>query len=697
MKIFHNISAMLAGNALDKNQRVGAKSIGKLSSGLRINSASDDAAGLSISEKMRSQIAGLDQARRNSQDGISMIQTAEGALNESHSVLQRMRELSVQAANDTLTSHDRQHIQREMDQMVDELDNIAKNTKFNKKRLLDGSASALWSVSDPSVGVVVRGGLDVPEGNFMVTLTTKDPGQAEVKKSHIFPIIKDGKELSLSDIPSFYDNGRPILDPSKSLYLDQGNGKKVEVVVYSNDTVEDLRKKLDDAVGKGLGQSYSGQGLDGFFSSISSGKSGTVESIRTEEGTVSLPVKPIDEVLTDGVTANFTSGAIAFAAITKGSTDVLLHINDNGAPDSIQVFTRDGVLLVGVDPPEVPVPLTEANGFLPGATYQPTGPLVNPAYNNVSPYNQVIYKGTEMAYSGSDNPGSGDLNEYFFIKESPEDLLVFVTGSGVFDITGTWTEIKKQTEYSSDYSLSAPLILRSAVPGGDGRISISGDDDLLNALGFSVVQEAIDPLRQVLVTDAHSEKTVTSGMLFSGSHLVSSINSSLDLSIDPSMAVGVSWNDDNKGFSMSGTDHSFFVHICDNRTVLQTGANEGDDFGVLFGDVSSRGLGLLPPSPSVLDRDSACRTLSRVDKGIDILSSQRNRLGSYQNRLEHSISNVTTASQNLVESESRIRDLDMAKEMMNFTKINILLQSGNSILAQANQSPEGVLQLLKGQ
>ena len=120
MRVYHNIPALFAYNSLSATNNLLQKSINKLSTGLRINSAADDAAGLAISEKMRAQISGLDQAVRNSQDGISMIQTAEGALNETHSILQRMRELSVQAANDTLTSQDRSYIQDEVNQLVDE-------------------------------------------------------------------------------------------------------------------------------------------------------------------------------------------------------------------------------------------------------------------------------------------------------------------------------------------------------------------------------------------------------------------------------------------------------------------------------------------------------------------------------------------------------------------------------------------------
>ncbi|WP_160687319.1 flagellin [Clostridium sp. C2-6-12] len=141
MIINHNLNAMNAHRNMGINTGNAAKSMEKLSSGLRINRAGDDAAGLSISEKMRAQIRGLDQASRNAQDGISLIQTAEGSLNETHSILQRMRELAVQAANDTNVTVDRSAIKDELNSLQTEVDRIAKTTQFNEKNLLDGSLS----------------------------------------------------------------------------------------------------------------------------------------------------------------------------------------------------------------------------------------------------------------------------------------------------------------------------------------------------------------------------------------------------------------------------------------------------------------------------------------------------------------------------------------------------------------------------
>lgn len=146
MRINHNIAALNTYNALTRNEQATSNSMEKLSSGLRINRASDDAAGLAISEKMRSQINGLEQASRNSQDGISLVQTAEGALNETQSMLQRMDELAVQASNGTLTSDDASKINAEINQLSSQIDSIATQTQFNTQHLLNSNTTITFQV-----------------------------------------------------------------------------------------------------------------------------------------------------------------------------------------------------------------------------------------------------------------------------------------------------------------------------------------------------------------------------------------------------------------------------------------------------------------------------------------------------------------------------------------------------------------------
>ena len=198
MRINHNLSAMHSYNAFVENQAALQNTIRRLSTGLRINAAADDAAGLALSEKMESQIRGLGRASQNAQDGISMIQTADGALNSLHSLLHRMRELSVQAANDVLTAEDRQFVQMEIDALKEEIDRIASTTQFNKKRLLDGSFNFLGSSSDKFVNLV-QSESALPSsasvsGNYKISVNAK-AGEAEIVKSSVFYAINGTKSL----------------------------------------------------------------------------------------------------------------------------------------------------------------------------------------------------------------------------------------------------------------------------------------------------------------------------------------------------------------------------------------------------------------------------------------------------------------------------------------------------------------------
>ena len=162
MVVQHNLTAMNANRQLSGVQSAQQKSTEKLSSGYRINRAGDDAAGLSISEKMRSQIRGLNKAASNAQDGISLVQVAEGALNETHSILQRMNELATQAANDTNTSTDRNALQKEMDQLTSEIDRIRSTTQFNSMNLLDGS----FTGKNLQVGALSGQSISISIGNM---------------------------------------------------------------------------------------------------------------------------------------------------------------------------------------------------------------------------------------------------------------------------------------------------------------------------------------------------------------------------------------------------------------------------------------------------------------------------------------------------------------------------------------------------
>ncbi|MBI4776559.1 MAG: hypothetical protein HY788_20685 [Deltaproteobacteria bacterium] len=195
LSVVNNIVAFQAQQSLSVNTNKLQNALSNLSTGLRINSASDDPSGLAISERFRTQIRGLARATSNAMDAQSMLQTAEGSLSETHNILQRMRELAVQAANGVLTSSDRQELQREMDQLKEEIDRIATSTEFNTKKLLDGSASALWSADNSDITAIIRG--QVAEGNYKLEKSA-EPLANHVLKTDIFR-VKDGAISQIED------------------------------------------------------------------------------------------------------------------------------------------------------------------------------------------------------------------------------------------------------------------------------------------------------------------------------------------------------------------------------------------------------------------------------------------------------------------------------------------------------------------
>ncbi|MEH6944676.1 flagellin [Bacillus sp. JJ722] len=395
MRINHNISALNTYRQMGANQTAATKNMEKLSSGLKINRAGDDAAGLAISEKMRGQVRGLDMASKNAQDGISLIQTAEGALNETHAILQSMRELAVQAGNDTNTTADREEMQKEINQLTSEINRIGNTTEFNTQKLLNGSKDGAATTA-----VYKMAATDIA--------------------------FADGEAMTIG--------GKP----------------------YSADS--------------------------------------------TVNGTAGLTKKINDDATN------------AFKATDNGDGTITLTAKTAGA-------------------------------------------------NTIT---------------------AGD-----FKKDAANITPATVTAGKVADDTKS---LKLQIGANENQSLS------------------------------------------------------------------------LDIADMRSEALGIS----KKGT----TDAKLAVTDGTNSTIVEQAL-------------------------SVLTHKDATSTVTTIQTAIDKVSGERSKLGANQNRLEHTINNLGTSSENLTAAESRIRDVDMAKEMMEMTKNNILQQAAQAMLAQANQQPQGVLQLLR--
>jgi flagellin len=264
------------------------------------------------------------------------------------------------------------------------------------------------------------------------------------------------------------------------------------------------------------------------------------------------------------------------------------------------------------------------------------------------------------------------------------DADMFVSFVGEDDVTA-----------SSPESVQGTMVIRSAVSGSAGTLAFAGDEDVIKALSLNVIQDSSENEFRVTVQDAHNGNTVASAVKITGNMLRGVVHENVDVKFNAMANINVEWSDSAKGFMLTRDTEVYetTLHLADNSTVFQIGANEKEDMGIAMGDMGAGALGV--NAIVVTDRESAARSITVIDNAIDRVSTQRSALGAYQNRLEHTISNLTTAGENLSAAESRIRDLDMAKEMMNFTKLNILSQAGTSMLAQANQLPQNVLSLLR--
>lgn len=542
----------------------------KLSSGLRINRAGDDAAGLAISEKMRAQVRGLDQASKNAQDGISMIQTAEGALNETHSILQRMRELATQAGNDTNVGVDRGEIQKEITELTSEINRIGNTTEFNTQKLLKGG-----------------------------------DGTATVKSTNLITADK-----------------------------------------------------------------------------LSSGTAASLTQASTTDA-----IADLSQMGANGTTAEFTVGGKTFT-VTIDQTDTAANANN-----------------VSTDGTTITLGTSDATDAAGSATAMAN--ILNQAFAKAGIDGQ--YEATDdgagnltiAAIAGSDADGSAG---------SIADTVFSAAGAGVAGtaVGGTITAGTKATSGDIDLSSIASATDAASLVGKGFTI----DNQVIefydgskgnyegNGIGIDIhnAQGGADIVKDLVAQTANKLNNVT---LKQGT-------GATDLVIEAKQA---GTNGNNIAFSDGGRKQEFTASF-------QVGANEGQSMSIKIGDMRANALGLtgdagtdkftgannvtngtnstsVEAALDVSSHSKASAAITVINDAIEKVSAQRSNLGAYQNRLEHTINNLGTSSENLTAAESRIRDVDMAAEMMNQTKNSILSQAAQAMLAQANQQPQGVLQLLR--
>jgi len=244
-------------------------------------------------------------------------------------------------------------------------------------------------------------------------------------------------------------------------------------------------------------------------------------------------------------------------------------------------------------------------------------------------------------------------------------------------------------------SVQGTMVLRSALAGSAGSYEFLGDEDVLKALGFVVINEAKENSYSVDISDAHSGLNVARSLkVDGGGELYGVWGDAIRLRFDSLLGVSGTRYSEESGRFITGTASEVYrtVHLADNSTILQIGANEGEKMLLSMGAVDAETLGVA--DVRVTARESATRSITLVDRAIDRVSRQRAQIGSLTNRLGHATSALVVASENLSAADSRLRDLDYAKEMMNFVRIQILTQANMSMMSQANQLPRNVLSLL---
>ncbi len=578
MRIQHNIMAMNAYRNYNTNTKALSGNLEKLSSGYKINRAGDDAAGLAISEKMRAQITGLNAAQKNVKDGISLVKTAEGAMQEIQDMLNRMDYLATQSANGTYDNEvDRANLQKEVDALKTEINRIADSANFNGIKLLDGSQDASFKTTNASD----------------VKVTVVEDGQL-------------GKETQA---------GKYSIDFSNTTITAKEDNASVTLTLFGNNPMEvTLSKSGDKLQGADLAQAFAdewnkqaNQYTDLWADSHGFNMTASVEGDKL--------VFTMDKAPTAAWTQAATTGKLTYTDSNGNNAQEITVTTEQEAVDTtnVRLYGQASFGLVA--------PGNAADGKIE---------VVDGGALTIGDETYVFAVGANSKYKGLANvidltdktTESADL-----AKVAGERLTAAAAGNTRFkvgsDRNGTITITEK--EGGVDYT-------KNNLAGPDGKGSGGNGNTVKNA------------------TSDDWAGLVKTGM------------------VDSSVL--------NKGLTLQIGDT----------------ADSYNQMKVSVGDMHTKALGI--DGINIGDQTGAAAAIDTIRNAINQVSSVRGDLGAIQNRLEHTGNNLSVMAENIQDAESTIRDTDVAEEMMSYVKNNILVQSAQAMLAQANQVPQGVLQLL---
>lgn len=756
VSIYNNLMSLNAQRHITATNNMLGKSLERLSSGLRINHASDDASGMAISEKLRGQISGLKRSIMNAQDGISMLQTAEGALEEVSSMLQRMRELAVQAANGTYTSNDRVELQKEVEQLKSEINRISAATEFNTKKLLNGDGTALWSASENKINAIIRG--NVAEGNYEISLKANKIGKNQIFKTDIMTLQegKIGAEYKDSTANATYDTNIKEVREPKTLWSTGSSDYTLTLVgtaSTTNSAVATIGSFLQpgSAGTVGLNTISSNLTFDGYALVEITGDNNSAAITYFYDAITGQRIgSSTDNDISDGITT--TAGFSLSAVGTFQNGDRFLFSISRGI-DYTTVGDGSGAIILTDGPSDKQINLTinfTAVHSLASSTDDITHTIYLADLDELT--GNLNLGSIDIVFAKTDgtvNTGQGTLhlsgggeaattttklkdiarfidadgNNLF---ENKQELTIWGNGKSAviyleaddtvsdFEYKMTDAIVNKLGLGSDDALVNSHLvdyistpttdgartvkgtfIIQTALAGEQGEIAFSGDQRLLNALSLAEIQKSENNTTLVTIKDAHTGNLI--GTDETGNDRVNGVINGIELVIDSRANVSAEWDSTNNTLKFkenaNASTKKYYLHVVDNSTDLQIGPNKGQSLSVSIPQLDVKGLGI--ENVYLVSQSLAQKAIPDIDNALSQVVTIRATIGAQINRLEHTINNLTVAKENMTASESRIRDLDVAEEMATFTRFQILGQSGMAMLAQANQIPQMALQLLK--
>ena len=592
MVVKNNMSAIKTLNTLNKNSSALSKSLQKVSSGMKINSAADDASGYAISERMRVQIRSLDQANQNTQNGNSMMKVAEGAVSSTVDILKTLKEKAINAANDSNTDADRQTIQKELDQSIDQINDNA-NVTFNGKYLVDGSKNS--------------------QGNATYTTLTNQSLSTDTDADTLLKNLKarNGDSLEIVDTDSItvsYVQAGKTYSTTFS-----AEGAKVQDIFTKAEQIDAGNKIFADATNASVIKSM-----------------GTADALTAQQKIDKADTDAYGAAGNDWTTASVDSKGDKFKKAVKDSI-----------AQGIAKYNKD------MDDADTPAKKIDTSVF---------GDLI------------TIDKNTTTNSKVKANMTEEEMTKLVTLLKNDANysLLAADTTNGA-DAKAAVTALTDYEPLKTAYDNAHTAVVSSATVG----IDAAGDkvDTASGEKGISITANNSGIAGQI------------SGFNISVRDSKGNVKKSANAALD---AFGETIRAQNKS--------------ADNALTFQVGSNANQSIKVGLTDMRAEALGLKGADGTTLNistQTKANAAVNVLDNALQKALDQQTTLGSVQSRLEYTSSNLTTASTNVQSAESTIRDADMAKEMTEYTKNNVLMQAAQSMLAQANQSSSSVLSLLQ--